>query len=372
MKKNFKKCLAYVLGIVLAMGLGLSYAYAVGANDSNAFVTTTEWEQRVAQIRASLDNVKKTINDTNMDFVMNGPRIQVGLVEGCENTGGIIGSDFVGGTYYGTQYREAAYDSISSRMSQGNSLMIQDQFDGRQVIKAPWWYSGDTSSTMSRLRLRFAVKTNDPNVYLVISWYAGEYNRMLNSTPPYSWPYLQQFVYYDLANPYTDYSTAKTVEVTLPISEWWPRRGPEPPTPLSRRSSYIYTGRIGQNEGFPDFLYWASGNSNTSLNLSNPAQGYVTRTVTSTDVTYKFEFPANTNIIRDCNWSNSPYYGIWDTLPIDMKGRKYGNCWDKLTNSYSTAATERTARVVAKVYSPQKGCLALKSFVNGEVPILNE
>ena len=49
MKKNIKRYLSYVLGVILAMGLGLSYAYAVGANDSNAFVTTTEWETKVAQ-----------------------------------------------------------------------------------------------------------------------------------------------------------------------------------------------------------------------------------------------------------------------------------------------------------------------------------
>ena len=111
MKKNFKKCLSYVLGVVLAMGLGLSYAYAVGANDSNAFVTTTEWEQRVAQIEASLDNVNKTINDTSMDFMMNGPRLRSGLMEGFENIGGFLGWDFFD-TYNG-QYRVAALNSTS-------------------------------------------------------------------------------------------------------------------------------------------------------------------------------------------------------------------------------------------------------------------
>ena len=366
MKKNFKKCLSYVLGVVLAMGLGLSYAYAVGANDSNAFVTTTEWEQRVAQIETSLDNVNKTINDTNMDFVMNGPRIQVGLNEGMENTGGWLGRDFFG-TWYG-QYRGTTYNSVGQRMSQGNALQISDQLDGRQAISIPFWYGGDTNNNLVRLRIRFALKSsNDPNVYLVVSWYAGEANRGVD---PYTWPFELQYVYYDLSNPYTDYSSAKTVEVTLPLSEWWPMKGDTPPTSLPRRSSNIYTGKVGNDTAFPDYLYLAAGNSNTSLNLSNPGQGYITTTVTSTDATYKFEFPAGANIIRDCNnGNNTP---SWQMIPLDMKGRKFGNCWDRLTSSSNTALTERTARVVAKVYSPQKGCLALKSFVNGEVPILNE
>ena len=50
MGKNMKKVLSYALGAILALGVGLSYAYAVGANDSNAFVTKTEWNAKVAQI----------------------------------------------------------------------------------------------------------------------------------------------------------------------------------------------------------------------------------------------------------------------------------------------------------------------------------
>ena len=365
MKKNFKKYLSYVLGVVLAMGLGLSYAYAVGANDSNAFVTTTEWEQRVAQIEASLDNVNKTINDTSMDFMMNGPRLQSGLNEGFENIGGGIGDMFFS-TYYG-QYRGSTWDSLGTRMPQVNTIQISDQLDGRQAIQVPEWYNGNGSSDMCLLRFRFAVKTNDPNIYLVVNWYTGE---AFNSSAPYVRPYLQQFVYYDLANPYSTYSTAKTVEVTLPFSEWWPWRGDSPSTEVGRRSAYIYTGRIGQDTAYPTYLFWSTGNSNSNYNLSNPGTGYVSRTATSTHVTYRFEFPANANIIRDCNMNN--YVGIWDTIPIDMKGRKFGNMWDRLSNSYSTAETDKTHRVVAKVYSPQKGCLALKTFYNGEIPILNE
>ena len=78
--KQVKKTLSYLLAIVLALGIGLTYAYAVGANDSNAFVTTTEWEAKFAQLETSLDNVLKTVNDTNMDYVLNGPTLQVNVI----------------------------------------------------------------------------------------------------------------------------------------------------------------------------------------------------------------------------------------------------------------------------------------------------
>ena len=365
MKKNFKKCLSYVLGVVLAMGLGLSYAYAVGANDSNAFVTTTEWEQRVAQIEASLDNVNKTINDTNMDFVMNGPRLQTSLMEGFENYGGHLGIRFFNSS--GGQYRSSTLNSTEGKQFYFNHFHIQDQFDGRQSLRPGMnFYRSDTNNGMVTLRGRFAVKTNDPNIYLIVSLYCGDYR----TTAPHYWQYLSQVMYIDMANPYTNYSTAKTVEVTLPLSEWWPIVGDAAPTAQSRNSNYIYTGRIGTDVAFPYYLYWGSGNTYTTYNLSNPGTGYVTRSVTSTDVTFRYEFPANANIIRECKAGNSP--GAWDILPIHMNGRKFATFYDSLYNSFSTTEAGKTERVIAKVYSPQKGCLALKSYINGEIPILNE
>ena len=56
-------------------------------------------------------------------------------------------------------------------------------------------------------------------------------------------------------------------------------------------------------------------------------------------------------------------------LPIDMKGRKYGGPGDLISVS---ATANDSAGFIAKVYSPQKGCLALKSYMNGEIPIFNE
>ena len=366
MKKNFKKYLSYALGVVLAMGLGLSYAYAVGANDSNAFVTTTEWEQRVAQIEASLDNVSKTISDTSMDFMMNGPRLQASLTDGFENIGCWTGIQLFNS--YDGVYRSSTLNSTSGRQWTSNMVNLIDQIDGTQSIREPYFWNADSNTGMIMLRCRFAVQSTDPNVYLVVSMYG---NGSVSSSAPHYRGYQQQFVYYDLSNPYSDYSSSKTVTVKLPLSEWWPIYGDQPPSVLTSNSTSVYTGKTGADTAYNQFLWWNSGNSNSTYNLSNPGQGWVSRSVTETEVTYQFGFPAGANIIRDAKMNSSPWC-VWDTLPIDMKGRKFGNAYDQLSNSYNTAVTERTARVVAKVYSPQKGCLALKSFYSGEIPILNE
>ena len=116
MGKNMKKVLSYALGIILAMGIGLTYAYAVGANDSNAFVTKTEWDQKAAQIESHIDNIVKTVSDNNMDFVMNGARLQVNLIDGFENIGG--GRDSSG--YLNSYGHSATYyhnDSIYTRFN---------------------------------------------------------------------------------------------------------------------------------------------------------------------------------------------------------------------------------------------------------------
>ena len=52
----------------------------------------------------------------------------------------------------------------------------------------------------------------------------------------------------------------------------------------------------------------------------------------------------------------------FDDLPLDLDGRKYGSLGDYLT----------TAVPVSKVWSPQKNCICLKNYLNGEIPILNE
>ena len=303
---------------------------------------------------------------SNVGFMMNGPRLRSGLMEGFENIGGFLGWDFFD-TYNG-QYRASNLNSTGGRMAQMNMINIQDQMDGRQAIQIPLMYEGDASNSLLRLRCRFAVQSNDPNVYLVVNIFSG-----INwaNPGPYANFLFEQFVYVDLANPYSDFSTAKTVEVTLPLSEWWPARGDEPPTAIARNSTYIYTGRTGTDTGYPNYVWYTTGNSNTANNMSNPATGYVSRSVTSTHVTMKFEFPAGTNIIREQKNGNSPHC-VWNVFPINMRGRKLGNAFDQLANTYTTDAQQKTQRVIAKVYSPQKGCLALKSYYNGEIPILNE
>ena len=361
MKKNIKRYLSYVLGVILAMGLGLSYAYAVGANDSNAFVTTTEWETKVAQIEASLDNVTKTINDTNMDFVLNGPRFQVSLIDGFENRG----TAFEVVSFGNRVFKNATLSSgLNLRFSMGNNLNIYDTWDGRQIVAQKNWYNGDTTNDVYEVTARFAVQSTDPNVYLCVSLYAFGGNN--DSYPNRIW--ISQYSYHDLTKQLDNFATAKTVTVTLPLSEWWPIYDNQPPSAFTETSSYVYTGKTGADYEFPTQLQWNANNSASMYNLSNPGTGYVSRSATSTHVTFTFKFPANANIIRHNNLS-APY-AVWNVLPKNMRGRKFGGPNDVLPHSNSI--TSASARSIAKVYSPTKGCLALKSFLNGEIPILNE
>ena len=361
MGKNMKKVLSYALGVVLALGVGFSYAYAVGANDSNAFVTKTEWNAKVAQIEASLDNVTKTINDNNMDFVMNGPRLQAGLIDGFENKGGGYTADTVLRHPYRDTQRSA---HATTRMYIHNNVVLGDSWDGRQIIKhSPVWYGGDTDNTPYACQARFAVQSKDPNIYVIVSLY----NVSSATSAPYSRCYIMQATYVDLSNQTTNYGSAKEVEVTLPLSDWDQiyAQGTTIP-PLPRTSAGVYTGRPSDTT-WHQYIIYGNSNSHTTGNLSNPATGYVTRSVSATDVTMKFEFPANTCTIRHVNASDP--YSVWTVLPKNMVGRKFGTLLDTVAISTSTLMTDRA---IAKLYSPQKGCLALKSYMMGEIPILNE
>lgn len=365
MSKNVKKFLSYLLGAVLALGLGLTYAYAVGGNDSNTFVTRTEWEEKISQIEASLDNISKTVNKNNMDFVMNGPRLQVGLVEGFENKGG--GFDFK--TVFSSNARNPQRDTDGgTRMFIDNMMLIQDTWDGRQALKhSTPWYNGNTNAPMYACQARFALRSTEPSVYLIVSiyqMYRGSYS-------PYTLCNIFQVSYVDLNNQTSNYSSPKVVTITLPRTEWGIWYGRELTTipDYSRRSDYIFTGTPADTV-FPDYLYRSETNTNTTYNLSNPGEGFITRTSTSNDITFIFEFPANACTIRQARDTYEPSYGAaWIIGPKNMKGKKFGNSTDKIAVDTSTLITNRA---IAKVYSPQKGCLSLKSYLNGEIPILNE
>ena len=55
-------------------------------------------------------------------------------------------------------------------------------------------------------------------------------------------------------------------------------------------------------------------------------------------------------------------------MPVLTDGRKVGGAGDRV----QIDLTATWGGSVAKVYSPIKGCWCLKTFANGEIPIMNE
>ena len=364
MNKTFKKILTYTLATILALGVGFSYAYAVGANDSNAFITQTEWEAKVTQVEATLDNITKTISDTNMDYVMNGPRLRVSLIDGFENISGYGIGDY--GPF--NVYRSSTANTpMNKYWRSGNIINLYDMWDGRQALRIPpYGGTSDYSYEPCACRVRFAVRSDeDPNIYLCVNLYYGYRERI----------YAGEFIYVDISKDYhraDEYASARTVSVTLSTDEWsTPVLGPSYIDnkrvnlgDYSRTSSYVYTGTPASNK-FAQYLRMNNNNTDTGYNLNNPGTGFVERKVDNTARTVKFifDFPATACTIRQINTS-SPYC-VWNVIPINMAGRKFATANEFL-------AINNDFYSIAKVYSPTKGCLALKSYLNGEIPILNE
>ena len=342
MGKNMKKVLSYTLGIILAMGLGLSYAYAVGANDSNAFVTNTEWEAKVTQIETSIDNVKKTIGDTNMDFVMNGPRLQTSVVDGTWNCGSVQSTDNAG--FGSMPWHNATLTDLGNLYSRFNDLTIQDLWNGRQSINKFYWSTGDATTTTYKLGVRYALATTTPDWYIIVNMYNNA-----------SWT----FHYAKLGTyPIESSVSARSLTVKLPVNEWnwhYARNDTATIGAVSRTYNYIYSGNVGFNSYI---VYTAS----SGYNGYGSTTGYITRTVDSDYYTQTFEFPSGYYSICSIGASTG-HFPFW---PLDMSSRKFGSEGDNLIVSPTTSG------VVAKVYSPVKGCYCLKSYLNGEIPILNE
>ena len=342
MKKNFKKYLSYVLGIVLAMGLGLSYAYAVGANDSNAFVTTTEWQAKVAQLESSLDNVNKTIGDTNMDFVVNGPRLQTNMVDGAQSCVSLTNAD--GGYLYPYRSHETTVTATNNVYDYYCDYFLPDLWNGRQNISKVYWATSDTSSTTQNLKYRYALATTTPGWYIVVSVFGGS---------SWFWHYVKVGKY-----PIESSVTAKTFEVKFNKNEWgWPvySRGTTI-SALGRTTTAVFMGNVGMGNEYISY------NTAGGLDGFSSNNGAITRTIEGDVITQKFEFIGAYYAMRSTGQAQAyfPFY------PLNMTNRKFGNYADRVLVS-PTATGE-----VAKVYSLVKGCYCLKSYVNGEIPILNE
>ena len=350
MNKTFKKLLSYALGICLALGVGLSYAYAVGANDESAFVTKVEFERKISQMETTLDNIMKTVNDTTMDFFMSGPRLQVSLTEGLENSGGA--------DYYGWPFVYSAnstWNSWPNRTHVKNNLVLGDMWGGKQAVNRYGYYGGDMNGPDYHCKVKYALKSDeDPNTYLIFNYY---HVSTLGSVE------LAQVWYLDISKRVQDYSVAKTFSVTVPKENFVQFAGGDI-IARGRTSSSIYTSEELSTMQSERLCH--SGNASPTYNaLTNPGIGYVTVTTTDDTAKFIFEFPARAGGMRAYTVNNS-----FSLCPINLNGRKFANGGDKIYVVSGSATNNGPG--VYKVFSPQKGCLSLKSYLNGEIPIFNE
>ena len=341
--KQVKKTLSYLLAVVLALGIGLTYAYAVGANDSNAFVTTTEWEAKFAQLETSLDNVLKTVNDTNMDYVLNGPRLQVNTWEGVENVGYLGQYDIENALVRGDWYRSLSETGQYNYFFSVPHFYLLDTWDGRQAVRNIGWPTGNQTYSMFPARLKYALQTDDPNIYVMIQNYHFRVGQM----------YGGYFTYFDLRwdgkNP-VYYNSAKTVTITLNIDEYH--------SPGGIITGNIYRTNVDLWTGVSQGYEYENSTRNNADGRESNQNGYMTRTVNANTATITLEYPAGYHTMRLYAETISPF----NDLPLDLDGRKYGSLGDYLT----------TTVPVSKVWSPQKNCICLKNYLNGEIPILNE
>jgi len=335
MKKSIKRYLSYMLGIVLACGLGLTYAYAVGANDSNAFLTSSEWNAKVTQLETTLDSINDQIDDSNMDFVMSGPRLQQSFMEGLENSGSLA-TALTG--EFKTNHIYAKSNSDGS-VNYGNLYTIVDLQDGRQALRPIGIESGTNGSITWG---RYALKTTTPNKYIVISSIRAENNNDLYFVERY-----------EVGDGVYNYANSETLTVELNSNEWKTTRG----TAISSCTRTAFGGLLlSANVFTPDTYDPFDGNSSYKDNAM-----YMTIETSGNTLKYTFEFSSDISLgyVARGNLNSFPW-------PLNINGKLLATQGDHLiprTKSYD---------FVAKVWSPIKNCYCLKNLADGEIPILNE
>ena len=105
-----------------------------------------------------------------MDFVFNGPRLQVNTFEGLENCPTPTRSSNL-------EYAPGAFHSSSSPLPKTtthplwNELMLCDQWNGKQKIFKLSWPNGTTSNETQGFTCRFALATTTPGYYIIVSRY---------------------------------------------------------------------------------------------------------------------------------------------------------------------------------------------------------
>ena len=124
---------------------------------------------------------------------------------------------------------------------------------------------------------------------------------------------------------------------------------------LGRTNQYVYYGRDLNTSS----IYIARSTSGAG----STGSAWITRTSDASKHTYTLEFPAQSNCIRYIAVTNA-----WPFAYVGLEGHKLGTAADRIAGDPSAS----WGISVAKVYSPMKNFMCLKSFVNGEIPIINE
>ena len=280
---------------------------------------------------------------------MNGPRLQVSLIDGYENIGGFHRvNDFNYGCYHWTTLADIDHTNL-----QYNDIYLADTYDGRQKICVPYWPTHTPAYGSRLLREKMAFKTDIPDIYVILN-FCGTDSVYFQYTHVGTYP-----IYPNQAS-----VPARTLTFKLPRTQWkMYGSSTSDPSPISRTNSYVYYGYSLMR----DMEYGATNNASAAASQDGfgySANAYITKTVDSDYITYVLQFPAQYNCIRFVNSTSA----AWDIVPVFTDGRKVGNAGDRVNINLNAT----WGGSVAKVYSPIKGCLCLKTFINGEIPIMNE
>ncbi len=276
---------------------------------------------------------------------MSGPRIQLSTIDGYEN-GGHASQDatrlFFSNTIDATD---------TNRRPWCADAYLLDMYDGRQGFSSIYWQPGNTSYNALGCKIRYALKTTTPDTYLIVSIYQGDYN--------YPFGFVYNFA--KVGNYPLSSGGFPNLTVELNTDEWvLPGQPQQAPGTVSNSNTNIVVGSV-------DFREWIQNTNGTNIDgftYTGAQVGFYTQSALS----------GNTYTLQ-VRGGNTSYYSmrildssrsITPLLPLDMAGRKFGGPGDKvMVNPAGRGA-------VYKVYSRAKGCMCLKSFLNGEIPILNE
>lgn len=266
---------------------------------------------------------------------MNGPRFQIVNVDGLENGSSPKGSN---GMIASGAYHSNGVTSKDNLYPYWNDIYIQDKLDGRQSICMPQWATSNQISTIYSTKWRYALRTTTPNYFIIVSYYSETvtvYNYVATGTMP-----VQSGLPY------------KTLIVELPKSEWKDRNNAATIPPSISRG-FAPGGKVS----------WSQYINNTANDSDGytAQKGFITRDSSDPNkYIYTFEFQSDIYSLKVVNDSFNRL------VPYNFHGKKMGNQGDRVVPDMSSANG-----VIAEVYSPIKGCLCLKSYVNGEIPILN-